>query len=101
MRTREWNNDDDLVVFRTCYSALEAALIRGVLENNDIPYFVSEGNPYSMAPFIKVPASRVEDAERALEEARKMGERMAEGGWRLKSDPLRISSEETQKRHSR
>ena len=79
MRNHQGNNDD-LVVFRTCYSALEAGLICGVLENNDIPFFVSEGDPYNMSPSIRVPASRVEDAERALEEARKMGEQMAEGG---------------------
>ena len=80
MRTNQWKDDDDLVVFRTCYSSLEAGLIRGVLENNEIPYLVSDGDYYGMSPYIKVPASRLEDAERALEEARKMGERMAEGG---------------------
>jgi hypothetical protein len=80
MHTHQWNDDDELVVFRTCYSSLEAGLIRGVLENNEIPFVVSDGDPYNPQPSIRVPASRVEDAERALEEARKMGERMAEGG---------------------
>jgi hypothetical protein len=80
MHTHQWNDDDELVVFRTCYSALESGLIRGVLESNDIPYLVSDGDYYGMSPYIKVPASRVEDAERALEEARKMGEQMSESG---------------------
>ena len=78
MRTQQRNNDDELVVFRTCESELEAGLIRGVLASNDIPYFVSGTDYYNMSSTIKVPASRVEDAERALEEARKMGEQMAE-----------------------
>ncbi len=69
MRTQQWNNDDELVVFRTGESELEAGLIRGVLESNDIPYFVSGTDYYNMSSTIKVPASRVEDAERALEES--------------------------------
>jgi hypothetical protein len=80
MRTHQWKNGEELVVFRTGVSALEAGLIRGVLESNDIRYFVSEGDYYNISACIKVPASRLEDAERALEEAREMGERMAEDG---------------------
>jgi hypothetical protein len=78
MQTHQWN-EDELVVFRTGESELTTDLIRGVLESNEIPCFVFGGH-YIVPLTIKVPASRVEDAERALEEAREMGERMAEGG---------------------
>ncbi|MGA3099085.1 MAG: hypothetical protein ABSF25_21725 [Bryobacteraceae bacterium] len=77
MHTHQWENDE-LVVFRTGESELATDLIRGVLESNDIPCFVFGGH-YIVPLTIKAPASRVEDAERALEEARKMGEQMAEG----------------------
>jgi hypothetical protein len=73
---QEWKEDDDLVGFRACGSPLEAGLIRGVLESNDIPCFVSDGDYYGRTVTLKVPASRVKDAECALEEARRLGEQM-------------------------
>jgi hypothetical protein len=80
MHTHEWNDEDDLVVFRTGITEMESALIRSVLEANGIPCLATGGSYHRGAPTIRVPASCVADAERALEEARKMGERMAEGG---------------------
>ena len=76
MDNQEWKEDDELVEFRECGSPLEAGLIRGVLENNDIPCLVSDRDYYGRAAILKVPASRVEDAERALEEAQRLGEQM-------------------------
>jgi sugar phosphate isomerase/epimerase len=80
MHTHQWKNDaDELVAFRTGEPVMATDLIRGVLESNGIPCFVFGGH-YIVPLTIKVPASRVEDAERALEEARKMGEQMAADG---------------------
>jgi hypothetical protein len=80
MHTHHGNSGDELAPFRTGISEMESALIRSVLEGSDIPCFVFGGDPYNLSRSISVPASRVEDAERALEEARNMGERMAEAG---------------------
>ena len=77
MDNQQWKEkeDDNLVVFRTCGSPIEFGLIRGVLESNDIPCFFFDRD-YRGHATIEVPASRLEDAERALEEARRLGEQM-------------------------
>jgi hypothetical protein len=53
-------------------SPLESAIIRGILASRGVPFFFFDrvkGKPAS----ISVPASRLEDAKRAVAEARKIG----------------------------
>jgi hypothetical protein len=53
-------------------SPIESGIIRGILMSKGIPFFFFErtkGNPAS----IRVPASRLDDAKRAVAEARRIG----------------------------
>lgn len=73
---------EELVVFMTLPRGVDESIIPGVLASRGIPVHVSEryvarGPRYVE---IKVPASRLEDARRALDEAKRAGEQMKSGG---------------------
>jgi hypothetical protein len=60
-------------------SPIESAMVRGILASRGVPFFFFEhvkGKPAS----ISVPASRLEDAKRAVAEARKIGSQIEEMG---------------------
>jgi len=68
---------DELVLFMTA-RGVDELIIPGVLESRDIPihlterYFARQGRSLE----IRVPASRVEDAKRALDDAKRVGEKL-------------------------
>jgi len=68
---------DELVLFMTLRGG-DALIIPGVLTSRDIPihlterYFARQGRSLE----IRVPASRIEDAKRALEDAKQVGEQL-------------------------
>ena len=67
---------EELVLFMTLPYGLEEAIIPGVLASRNIPFFLFENHPARQPWYveIKVPASRLEDARRALEDAKRVGE---------------------------
>jgi hypothetical protein len=77
-------DSEKLVKFRVFDSAIDSpaiqsAIIRGILASRGVPFFVFDhvrGKPAS----ISVPASRLEDAKRAVAEARKIGGQIEEMG---------------------
>ena len=70
------SNPDELVIFMTLPVGVDELIIPGVLASRDIPvqlterYFARQGRYVE----IRVPASRLEDAKRALDDAKKVGE---------------------------
>jgi hypothetical protein len=67
------------MVFDYPGSATESAVIRGVLASRGVPFFFF--NPVRGRPAtISVPFSRLEDAKRAITEARKLGSEIEEKG---------------------
>lgn len=74
MGDRNWSDSDELVTFMVFDPTAEPplAIVRGILMSRGIPFFLFEptkGKPAS----ISVPGSRLADAKRAVEEARKIG----------------------------
>jgi hypothetical protein len=69
---------EELVVFMKLERGVETALIPGVLASRDIPVVLSEQHPAHQRWHveIKVPASRIEEARRALEDAKQFGDLM-------------------------
>lgn len=67
---------EELVLFMTLPYGVEEAIIPGVLASRDIPFFLFENHPAEQPWYveIKVPASRLEDARRALADAKQVGE---------------------------
>ena len=69
-------NPEELVTFMTLPYGVEEVIIPGVLASRNIPFFLFENHPAQQPWYveIKVPASRLEDARRALEAAKRVGE---------------------------
>ena len=67
---------EELVLFMTLPYGVEEAIIPGVLTSRNIPFFLFENHPAKQPWYveIKVPASRIEDARRALADAKEVGE---------------------------
>ena len=72
---------DELVLFMTLSVGVNELIIPGVLASRDIPvhlterYFARQGRYVE----IRVPASRLEDARRALDDAKQVGENLDSG----------------------
>jgi hypothetical protein len=68
-------DSEELVVFMTLPLGAEEAIIPGVLASRNIPFVLFEHQPARRGRYveIKVPASRLEDARRALEDAKQVG----------------------------
>lgn len=67
------------MVFDSLGSATESAIVRGILASRGVPFFFFnrvKGKPAT----IRVPASRLEDAKRAIAEAKKLGSEIEEKG---------------------
>lgn len=72
------SNSEELVVFMTLPFGVDESIIPGVLISRGIPIhlcerYVGRGERYVE---IQVPASRLEDARRALEDAKQVGEQL-------------------------
>jgi hypothetical protein len=68
-------DSEELVVFITLPLGLQESLIPGVLASRNIPFVLSERYRARLGSYVetKVPASRLEDARRALEDAKQVG----------------------------
>jgi hypothetical protein len=72
------SNPEELVIFMTLPVGVDELIIPGVLASRDIPvhlterYFARQGRYVE----IRVPASRLEDAKRALDDAKRVGENL-------------------------
>ena len=72
------SNRDELVLFMTLPQGVDELIIPGVLTSRDIPvhlterYFARQGRYLE----IRVPASRLEDARRALDDAKRVGQNL-------------------------
>lgn len=71
-------NSDELVLFMTLRQGVDELIIPGVLASRDVPvhlterYFARQGRYLE----IRVPASRLEDAREALDDAKRVGENL-------------------------
>ena len=72
------SDPEEFVIFMKVERGVEETLIPGVLASRGIPVILSEQHPARQRWYveIKVPASRLEEARRALEDAKKVGELM-------------------------
>lgn len=68
---------DELILFMTVPFGIEELIIPGVLSSRDIPFHLTERFLARLGRYaeIRVRASRLEDAMRALEEAKRVGEK--------------------------
>lgn len=71
-------DSEELVVFMKLEFGVEETVIPGVLASRGIPVVLSEQHPAHQRRYveIKVPASRLEAARLALEDAKRVGELM-------------------------
>jgi hypothetical protein len=69
---------EEFVVFITLPVGVDESIIPGVLASRGIPVHLSERYLARQGRYveIRVPASRLEDARRALDDARKVGDQM-------------------------
>jgi hypothetical protein len=74
-------NPDELVVFMTLPVGVDESIIPGVLASRGIPFNLSERYLARQGRYveIQVPASRFEDAQQALEDAKRVGEQLKSG----------------------
>jgi hypothetical protein len=74
-------NPDELVVFMTLPVGVDESIIPGVLASRGIPVHLSERFLARQGRYveIQVPASRLEDARRALDDAKRVGEELKSG----------------------
>jgi hypothetical protein len=72
---------EELVIFMTLPFGVDESIIPGVLASRGIPVYVSERHPARLGRYveIKVPASRLEDARQALDDAKRVGEQLKPG----------------------
>jgi hypothetical protein len=69
------SDSEELVVLMTLERGVEETVIPGVLASRDIPFVLFDHHPARQSWYveIKVPASRLEDARRALDDAKQVG----------------------------
>jgi len=69
---------DELVIFMTLPVGVDELIIPGVLASRDIPVHLTERYLARQGRYveIRVPASRLEDAKRALADAKRVGENL-------------------------
>lgn len=69
---------EELVIFMTLPFGVDESIIPSVLASRGIPVYVSERHLARQGRYveIKVPASRLEDARRALDDAKTVGEQL-------------------------
>ena len=72
------SNPEELVVFMTLPIGVDESIIPGVLASRGIPVHLSERRLARQGRYveIQVPVSRLEDARRALEDAKQVGEQL-------------------------
>ena len=77
----KWNDAERLVTFMVFDAVTEvpSGIIRGILMSRGIPFFFFEHTKAKPAS-ITVPASRLKDAKRAVEQARNIGAEIGEKG---------------------
>jgi len=75
------SNPEELVVFMTLPVGVDESIIPGVLASRGIPVHLSERYLARQGRYveIQVPASRLEDARRALDGAKRVGEQIKSG----------------------
>ena len=75
------SNQEELVVFMTLPRGVDESIIPGVLASRGIPVHVSERYLARQGRYveIQVPMSRLEDARRALDDAKRVGEELKTG----------------------
>ena len=75
------SNQEGFVVFMTLPLGVEESIIPGVLTSRRIPVHLSERYLARQGRYveIQVPASRLEDARRALDDAERVGEQLGTG----------------------
>jgi hypothetical protein len=71
-------DSEDFVVFMKLKFGVDETIIPGVLASRGIPVFLTERYMARQGQYveIKVPAERLEDARRALEDAKRVGDLM-------------------------
>jgi hypothetical protein len=74
-------NPDELVVFMTLPVGVDESIIPGVLTSRDIPFNLSERYLARQGRYVEilVPASRLEDARQALDDAKRVGDQLKSG----------------------
>jgi hypothetical protein len=72
------SDPEELVVFMTLPLGVDESIIPGVLASRGIPVHLSERRLARQGRYveIQVPASRLEDAQRALDDAKRIGEQL-------------------------
>lgn len=72
---------EELAVFMTLPFGVDESIIPGVLASRGIPVYISERYLARQGRYveIKVPASRLEEARRALDDAKRVGEQLKSG----------------------
>jgi len=75
------SNEEELVVFMTLPFGVDESIIPGVLASRGIPFHLSERYLARQGRYveIQVPASRLEDARRALGDAKRVVEQLEAG----------------------
>jgi hypothetical protein len=71
-------DSEELVVFMKLKFGVEETVIPGVLASRGIPVVLSEHHPARQRRYaeLKIPASRLDEARCALEDAKRLGELM-------------------------
>jgi hypothetical protein len=74
-------NPGELVVFMTLPVGVDESIIPGVLASRGIPFKLSERYLARQGRYVEilVPASRLQDARNALDEAKQVGEQLKSG----------------------
>jgi len=72
------SDSNELVILMTLPVGVDEAVIPGVLASRGIPVFLSERYLARQGRYVEVqvPASRLEDARRALDDAKTVGEQL-------------------------
>jgi hypothetical protein len=75
------SDQEELVVFMTLPLGVDESIIPGVLASRGIPVHLSERYLARQGRYveIQVPASRLEDARQALDDAKRVGEQLETG----------------------
>ena len=75
------SHQEELVVFLTLPLGVEESIIPGVLASRGIPVHLSERYLARQGRYveIQVPASRLQDARQALDDAKRVGEQLETG----------------------